>query len=358
MSVRSLVVGLLAVVFAGSLVLAPVAYAGLGDGSVIEKVPDPVDPKKVWFKVQNNESMKITDFHVRVNGAQVMEYSSPSGWTGEGKNYVGEPKQPQEPPYFGVNWTAGSNAVAIPPGGLSGEFDIRIMDDDNMHNVVVWVTYEQADGTPGSCPYSTTTFHQTRDTSESPWRTGKTDRPTTTRVEIGPEGGTMGVGSSASVTVPPGAVPVATCFYGCTLSDSFLKGVGGAVDGGKIRQAVFLGHGALPGPILMPIRVTLSYADLPSLKNPRAYLYNAAENNWEKVEEAQVDPDLKQVKLETTHLSIWGVGGDPAPVGGVAELPDMADGGATLYALWAAVTLVAAAMLCGVWYLARRQRTR
>jgi hypothetical protein len=344
-----------------NLAIAPAASAGTpGDSSTVDKTASQSNTDKVYFTVTNKEQTRIMDFHVRIIGATITSVSTPNGWTSENKSTDGKPiVPPGRFPCYGVNWTANGTQNAIPPGGSIEEFDIVISNQYNCHFVHAWVTYEQPGdppGVPGTREHSYTEFSQWRKGPGSPWETRKLSTPQPTRESIGSGGGSMGMGTDGKVDVPAGAVSADTWFSAYVLPEDIADYVGPTVDGGRVYKAFRLGPDGHD--FALPITLTLSYASVKELRNPRAYLYDLEQNKWAKVVEAQVDPGAKQIVLQTTHFSVYGIGGDPAPVGGLAELPETAKGGATLYALWAAATLVAAAMLCGVWYLARRQQTR
>jgi hypothetical protein len=336
------------------LAFLPGACGGaIGDTSVINKDASKTNFDKVYFPIQNKEGARIMDVHMRVYGAQVVPPpSSPAGWTSELKDMDGKPAQ--APPYHGVNWTANNAEAAIPPGGYQEEFDVVLKDNDNSHIIDAWVTYEQpqAPGTPGTKEHSFTTFTQQRTSSGSPWTTKDRYTPPGTKQAIGPEGGSMGVGTDGKIVVPPGAVQEETWFAGYVLPGDVARFVGPAVDRASIYKVFAFGPDGRD--FALPIIATLSYASVEGLKNPRAYVYDPEQDNWARVEEAQVDPGAKQITFATGHFSHFGIGGDPQPVGGVAELPGSAGTGAANGALLAVVAVAVAAALAAAWYARRR----
>jgi hypothetical protein len=336
----------------------PVAVGGeIGESTEITKVHDPTNKDRAFFKVKNKEVGLIVDFHVRVSDAKITSISSPNGWTAQGKDADG--KHITQPPYSGVNWTANTPQNGIAPEGVQEEFDIVVKDDQsgddgNEHWVSAWVTYQQAGPPPGpgQHPHSYTVYYQVRDSADGRWRTEKTRRPQSNCQAVGPAGGSVAIGIDATISVPPGAVTDETWFSCYVLPEDMASYGAPAADGARIYKAFVFGPDGRD--FALPVTLTLSYASLPGIENPRAYLYDGNQCTWLPVEQAQADPQSKQIVLEATHFSAYGIGGTPPPVGGLAELPMTAWHRGGWHALGIGLGALAA-VLAATWYAKRRR---
>jgi len=318
MSKRLFFIILLIALFMCSAALVPIAYANIGGASTIEKTADVINKDKVYFKVKNNENVRIMDFHIKIDGAKIISISTPNGWSAQGTDGNGKPIA--QPPYYDVHWTANSTSTAIQPGNFSGEFDIEIEEgytDYNFseklkHIITAWITYEDS-GTAGQCPYSKTIFKQKRANEDSPWTTEETQALAYYKESIGPSGGSLAMGTDGTIVVSAGDVTAATWFGGCALPGYVPDYIGQMTsDNGQIMKSYILGpHGE---DFANPVTVSLSYASVPGIRNPRPYLYNPETNTWSLVSGAIVDAENQQVTFQTTHFSIYGIGGEPAPV--------------------------------------------
>jgi len=313
-------------------------------------------PNAAWFQVRNddNATKNITDFHVFMNGATIKSISTPSGWTG---TKVGNNE---------AKWEANSTANGTPPGGRQGGFDINFTDWDSSHSVVAWVTYEN-----DNRAYSIRYFDQRRETvpdKPGSWRTDSKSKAVIHEYLIGSDGGSLDIDGQGSIAVPAGAVTADTWFHAYGLPTHFLDYVKGtATDGRQIYKAFeFAPYGES---FAQPLTIRLKYASLPGLINPQAYLYDPEQDTWSPVM-SHIDADNQEVVFQTSHFTIYGIGGSPPPmpVGGIVELPGIEEPGVVtpdssghnygaLAGIIVGATVGTIMLISAAWYI-RRRRTK
>jgi hypothetical protein len=175
---------------------------------------------------------------------------------------------------------------------------------------------------------------------------------------IGPDGGTIDDGRGTSIVFPPGSLSEPTDIY--ILSPSF--GVRTTSDGKRIAAVRQFAPDGLA--LAVPAQVTMPYtpteADGLLEGSLRAYGWDSELLEWQPIP-SMLNMSSRAVRFHTDHFSLFGIGGTPAPVGGIAELPDLAQtapAGHTLLGVIAGAVAAALSLFGAGWYANKRNSDR
>ena len=120
---------------------------------------------------------------------------------------------------------------------------------------------------------------------------------------IGPSGGRLDMGSLGSVIVPAGALLTSTDM---SATAGMLGTPHKATDGGTVYEAAMFE----PDGLIFEHPSTIYYAYPPGLRNPRAYLWDPDNDQWNAIASSVSG---NQVVFDAPHFSWYGVGGDSVP---------------------------------------------